>query len=188
MIAPSHFRAPEPTPGPLTAPTYRPLHADELAELRPQFVRFLAAQGIPGDLYERMQREEPERVAELLERFSALVFDDVIRRARYLERRSARQLLVYEAAEDVLRVRGIVVAGDTALDLRREDPPAEMMARLTARGARLKLLSAERAYGEGRPAEVFALLEAGAKLATSSELYDLLNGLASDAQAGKSQT
>ena len=152
--------------------------------MRPQYVRFLAAQGIPADLYERLQREDPARVAELLDQFSAMVFADVIRRSRYLEQRAARQLLVYEAAEEVLRVRGILVVGETALDLRREDAPAEMMARLTAQGAQLKLLSAERAYERGRPAEVFALLESGAKLANSPELYDLLNGLASDAQAG----
>lgn len=81
-------------------------------------------------------------------------------------------------------MRGILVAGETELDLRREDAPAEMMARLTARGAQLKLLAAERAYGESRAADVFALLEAGAKLATTSELYDLLNNLASEAQTG----
>lgn len=69
------------------------------------------------------------------------------------------------------------MAGDTSLDLRRDDPPAEMMARLTARGATLKLVAAERAYRGSRAADLFALLEAGARIASTGELYDMLNDL-----------
>lgn len=106
-----------------------------------------------------------------------MVFDDVLTRARHLEQRAERRLLVYEADADTLRVRGLVVDGESELDLRRDDPPAEMMARLTSRGARLKLVAAERAYVHSRAADLFALLEAGARISTTSELYDLLNGL-----------
>ena len=77
----------------------------------------------------------------------------------------------------------MLVDGDTALDLRRDDPPAEMMARLAAGGARLKLIAAERAYRGSRQADLFALLETGARIATTSELYDLLSGVSGDSAA-----
>ena len=175
-------RKTRPSP-PVNPPTYRPLTPDELAELQPQFVRYLAAQGIPADEWERLRSDAPGRVDDLIARFSAMVFDDVLTRARYLEQRGERQILAYEAGEEVLRVRGVLVDGETTLDLRRGDPPAEMMARLTARGARLKLLAAERAYRGSRRGDLFALLEAGARIATSSELYDLLTGLGGNSEA-----
>ena len=166
------------SPLPRPAVLYRRLLRSELEELEAPFVRFLAAQGIPADEWTKLKVTDEARADQLVDQFSDMVIDDVVTRIQHCERRSERQLLVYRCGEERLEVRGLLVEGDSALDLRRDDPPAEMMARLQGSGARLKLLSAERAYGEaGRKRELFDLLERGSKIARSPELFELLDGL-----------
>ena len=170
---------------------YRRLRRDELTELEPQFVRFLAAQGIPAEEWARIKVADEPRAEVLVDQFSAMVFDDVLRRLEYAELRTRRQLLAFRATAERLEVRGVVIAAESddhratpasdpsaeGLDFRQNLPPDQMMARMQASGVKLKLLSAERAYRPDRASDLFALLESGARIAKTSELFDLLDGL-----------
>lgn len=156
---------------------FRRLTRQELEELEPQFVRFLAAQGIPADDWAKIKVTDEERTNRLIDQFSAMVFDDVLRRAEYMEQRSAKQLLVYRCGAEKLELRGLLIEGESALDFRREEPPHEMMAKLQSSPAKLKVMTAERAYRPDRATDLFNLLEKGARIAKTPELFDLLDGL-----------
>jgi len=157
--------------------TYRRLRREELEELEPQFVRFLAAQSIPGEDWAKMKVTDEARANTLIDQFSNMVFDDVIRRTKYAEQRTERQLLTFKCGDEKLELRGLVVHGETALDLRKEEPPEEMIAKLKLSDANLKIISAERIYRPNREEEVFALLEQQAKISQGPELFDLLDSM-----------
>lgn len=156
---------------------YRRLRREELEELEPQFVRFLAAQGIPGEDWAKMKVTDEERADLLIDQFSNMVFDDVIRRTKYAEQRTEKQLLTFRCGDEKLELRGLVIDGETSLDLRREDPPAEMVAKLKMSDAKLKIISAERVYRPNREVEVFSLLEKQAKISQGPELFELLDSM-----------
>ena len=156
---------------------YRRLRREELEELEPQFIRFLAAQSIPAQDWSKLKVTDEKRANVLIDQFSAMVFDDVIRRTEYAEQRTERQLLTFRCGKEKLELRGIVVEGETTLDLRREESPQEMVARLQMSDAKLKILSAERVYRPDRQSEVFALLEQQAKISQGPELFDLLDSM-----------
>lgn len=156
---------------------YRRLRREELEELEPQFVRFLAAQGIPGGDWAKMKVTDEVRADLLIDQFSNMVFDDVIRRTKYAEQRTEKQLLTFRCGDEKLELRGLVIDGETSLDLRREDPPAEMVAKLKMSDAKLKIISAERVYRPNREVEVFSLLEKQAKISQGPELFELLDSM-----------
>lgn len=156
---------------------YRRLRREELEELEPQFVRFLAAQGIPGGDWAKMKVTDEVRADLLIDQFSNMVFEDVIRRTKYAEQRTEKQLLTFRCGDEKLELRGLVIAGETSLDLRREDPPAEMVAKLKMSDAKLKIISAERVYRPNREVEVFSLLEKQAKISQGPELFELLDSM-----------
>lgn len=156
---------------------YRRLSLEELSELEPQFVRFLAAQSIPGEDWVKIKETKPERADLLIEQFSELVFDDVIRRISYMEQRGKNQLLAFRCNSQNIELRGIFVDGESSFDFRLNEAPAEMMMRIQASGAKLKVASAERLYTPSREQDLFKLLEQGGKIAANAELFDLLDGL-----------
>ena len=154
---------------------YRRLRREELEELEPQFIRFLAAQSIPADDWAKIKVTDEVKSNRLIDQFSEMVFDDVIRRTKFAEQRTKKQLLTFRCGEEKLELRGIVIEGDTSLDFRREEPPHEMVAKLKLSDAKLKILSAERIYRPDRETEVFSLLEQRAKISQGPELFDLLD-------------
>ncbi len=162
---------------------YRRLRRDELEELGTSFTRFLAARGIPADEWARLKIEDEERTNALLDQFSELVFEDVLTRVKLLEQRSATQLLLYRCGAEKIELRGIIVKGTDRVDLRNEfEDPAGMLERLRAGGGKVQLASAERAYrGGDRNADLFELMEKGARIQPDSELFDLLVKLEADA-------
>lgn len=163
---------------------HRRLTRDELEGLQPQFVRFLAAQGIDAELWAKLKVTDEARTGQLLDQFSAMVYDDVLRWAEYLEERSNVQLFVYKCGPDKVELRGLIIRGEAdGLDFRREMPPAEMAAALQRGKARVQVAQAERAYKPDRETDLFHLLERGAKIAPSGSLWDLIDGITATQQA-----
>ncbi len=157
---------------------YRRLDREELEELEPQFVKFLAAQAIPAADWVKLKVTDTTHAGQLLDQFSEMVFDDVIRRITFLEERSAHQLLVYRCGPDRVELRGLLLDPPVpGLDFRQNLPPAELMAAVQATGTSVKVAQAERKYQPARPADLFRLLERGARISRSAELFDLLDGL-----------
>ena len=56
---------------------YRLLDKEELVEMEAEFIRFLATRSIPGPDWEKMKTAQPQRVNDLLEEFSDLVFEKI---------------------------------------------------------------------------------------------------------------
>ena len=157
---------------------YRRLTRDELEELRGPFVRFLAAQGIDAETWTRVKVTDEARAGVLLDQFSAMVYDDVLARAEYLEERSDVQLFVYKCGPDKVELRGLLLRGEAdGLDFRTDVSPDAIVAALQRGRARLQVAQAERAYRPNREEDLFRLLERGAQIAMTGELWSLLDGL-----------
>jgi hypothetical protein len=157
---------------------YRRLRPDELAELEQSFIRFLAVNGYAAPDWEKILRERPAEADARIDEFSDLVFEKVIANVRYLELKRPKYLQCFACEPDKIRMVGLVVEGETALDLTQEDlAPERMMQLLQLSGAKLQLVNAERAYRSSREAEVFELMENGALISQEGGLFHLLESL-----------
>jgi len=146
----------------------------ELEALEPQFVRFLAAQGIPAPDWVKIKVTDEPRAEQLIDQFSQMVYADVLQRCEYLEQRSKNQLLVYKCGPTLLELRGLILVGNHDIDF-RQNLSAEVMGEfLKNESSSMKVVSAQRLYRTDRASELFKLLESGARIGNSSELFDSL--------------
>ena len=157
---------------------FRRLRRDELEEVTPQFVKFLGVNGIDANSWVRIKADDPQRADALILQFSQIVFSGVIERVQYLVQRKARDLRTYRTGPDKIEMRGLLLSGETSVDLTDTTlPPREIFERLRADGAQPKLYSAERAYLPiGRDQDIFLRMEEGA-LIDDGQLFQLLDGL-----------
>ena len=76
----------------LNKPKYKCLTADELQNLEKEFINFLASAQITGSDWEKMKKDEVEKVEELIAVFSDLVYEKVLSKIKFLEYRDTKTL------------------------------------------------------------------------------------------------
>lgn len=74
-------------------------------------------------------------------------------------------------------MNGIVIDGQTSLDLTQDLPPDRMLQMLQLSGAQLKFFSGERSYQKSREEDLFELMEQGALISKDGQLYKALEHL-----------
>lgn len=160
---------------------FRRLSLEELNEVRDQFVKFLAVNGLDAGTWQRLKEREPSAADALILQFSQIVFTGVIEKIRYLTHKKPNDLRTYKTDGERIYMRGILLDGSTSVDFTKDEfTPAEMFQRLKAEEVTPKLYAAERAYLTiGRDQDIFLLMEEGA-LIDDGELYQTLNKVATN--------
>lgn len=149
---------------------FRRLRRDELEEVRPQFVKFLAVNGIDGPSWSEIKINDPAQTDQLILQFSQIVFKGVIDKVEYLMQRSKRDLRTYHCGPEEIKMNGLMIEGTTDLDLSdAKEHPTEMMKKLRRSGASVKLYAGERKYrNSDRDQDIFQLMEQGALISDGS--------------------
>jgi len=153
---------------------YRRLTDEELKEVESQFVRFLAANQVTADDWEKLKQESSEKAERLIEIFSDTVFDKVLDDVEYLEFKTPRDLKTFHFLEDKAIMNGLKVEGETEIDLTQAKSPQQLAQQLRLSGAKLKLYTAEKQYNTSRKMEMFYLMESGALISRTGSLYQSL--------------
>ncbi len=153
---------------------YRRLQLDELKELERDFIKYLAVNAITGEDWEKIKMEKPEQAEAHLDTFSDLIFERTLQSVEYLELKTPKDLRTFHCEQDKISMLGLLVEGETQLDLTRNDGPEQMMQMLQVSGAKLKMYSGQRAYREEREMELFKLMEQGALISRDGGMYKLL--------------
>jgi len=157
---------------------FRRLRRDELEEVKGQFVKFLAVNGIDAGSWQRMKADEPGKADGYILQFSRIVFAGVIEQVKYLVHRRPKDLRTYKTNADKIYMRGVLLDGETSVDFTKTDlPPDELFAKLKADKVTPKIYSAERAYVPiGRDQDIFTIMEGGA-LIDDGALFETLAAL-----------
>ena len=157
---------------------YRRLTIDELEELEQEFVRFLAANTVTSDDWQKIKTTTPERADQLIDIFSDIVFEKIISKTTHLEHRSPQDLKLFECLEDKIKLIGIKVVGINAVDFTKNQSGDEMLQIFkTAPQGSIKMYSAEKAYkNNDRSKELFNMMQSGC-LISKGELFETMSGM-----------
>lgn len=156
---------------------YRRLTAQELTELEKDFVRFLATQSITAEDWESKKVSHPGQVEEYIEIFSDMIFERVLDTVNYLEWKMPQDLRTFFFDQDKIYLQGILLEGNSGFSFTEDLPSEEMVAKMKASGARLKIYRADKPYAKERNLEIFGLMEQGALISKNGEMYHLLTNL-----------
>lgn len=79
---------------------YRLLTREELLELEKEFIDFLILNGITADDWIKVKKNESEGAREIVDLFSDVVFEGIMRKTQFLERRGTEKLEVLQCLHD----------------------------------------------------------------------------------------
>ena len=157
---------------------YRRLNLQELEDLRDDFVRFLAANQVTADDWERLKKEAPDKADALLDLFSDTVFDNVLSKVEYMEYKTPKDIKAFHCQPGKILMLGLMIEGESPLDFTLDQSPQEMMTLLQSSSASLKVYSAEKSYQGSREQELFRMLEHGCLISREGEMYKLFDTIA----------
>jgi hypothetical protein len=158
---------------------YRKLTIEELVGLEKDFIKFLAANGIPGPDWEKIKAEDPEKADQLIELFSDIIFDKTLEQIEYLEFKSPKDIKTFHCQPDKIIMNGIMIEGEAPIDFTQSQDPQEMSELLAGGGGKLKLYTAQKAYHPSKKEELFKMMEGGALISKDGALFKTLESLKS---------
>ena len=146
---------------------YTRLTKEQLEELHPEFINFLATQSITADEWTQIKEKQPEVAEQEIDVFSDLVWEGVLNRASYLENISPQQFFLFQLGEKDMTVI-VIKSMDETIDI--TTPAGYQWLQQNYSGDQVEFLTATKAYAGERNADVFTLINQGA-IITKGEVY-----------------
>ena len=147
--------------------TYARLTKEQLEELHPEFINFLATQSITAEEWEDIKANKPEVAEEEIDIFSDLVWENVLTKAKYLEHISPNQMHLFELREDKMALIAVKVNKE-GIDITSKEGYAWLRENLGDDD--VVFMSASKEYSEKPNQDKFKLIQQGAVI-TKGDLY-----------------
>jgi len=146
---------------------YTRLTKEQLEELHPEFINFLATQSITGDEWETIKRDKPKVAEEELDIFSDLVWEGVLGKVSYLENISDKQMHLFHLTDKEMKLISVKVM-NPEIDL--TTPVGFDWFKRNWQSDFVEYLTASKAYTDDKNVDKFLLLQQGAVI-TKGDLY-----------------
>lgn len=140
---------------------YRRLTFDELKELEKEFVEYLVLNGIVAEDWERMKKEEKEKAEKIIDLFSDVIFESILRKVEYLEFREAKEIKTFQCLNDRLVLVGLSAHSQNDADFTSS---SYIQKAIQSPPETLKIYTKEKTYSKSREMELFEMTEAGATI------------------------
>ena len=155
---------------------FRRLRKDELQELEAEFIRFLSANTVTGDDWERLKKEQSERADNLIDLFSDIVFEKILKKLEYLEFKAPKDIRTFHCEADRMVMFGLKVEGQSTIDFTQNQDPLQMIQSVQDSHSKVQLYRAEKTYSKERELELFEMMEQGC-LISKGELFNTLKNI-----------
>lgn len=147
---------------------YARLPMGDLKDLEKEFIDFLALNGIVAKEWERLKKEENEKAEVIIDQFSDVVWEGVLRKVEVVEKRSKDTLTICRHVDGKL-ITAFVKAKNEALDLQQDEVVSSLLSDPTQYTVSLRTDD----IAIPVPEYFFALIRAGYKISESSQYKEL---------------
>lgn len=141
-------------------PKYRHLTKEELDALQKEFVEFLVVNGITADKWTTIKEHNIEVAEEIIEQFSDVVWEGVLRKAKFLELKNPKELLTFQCLPDKLILMGMKVK-DPDVDITTQSGFEQLKQDKLA----TTFYTSEKKYFKKREEELFEMIQNGCEIA-----------------------
>lgn len=146
---------------------YARLTKEQLEELHPEFINFLATQSITADEWATIKEKQPLVAEEEIDVFSDLVWEGVLTKAQYLEHISPNQMHLFFLRENNMALIAIKINKEN-IDITTAEGYGWLKENLGDDD--VVFMSASKDYSEDRNGDKFKLIREGAVI-TRGDLY-----------------
>ena len=138
------------------------LTTEELQELEKEFIEFLILNGIAAKDWLSIKTEHPQKAMRMVELFSDVVFNRILRQTRFLERREQKELKTLQCLDEKFILVGLNASKIHDANLSDEN---YMKAAIADPPSGLEIYTSDIAYNKSREEEIFDLVENGFEIA-----------------------
>jgi len=146
---------------------YTRLTKQQLEELHPEFINFLATQSITADEWSELKVQKPSVTEDELDVFSDLIWEGVLTKVSFLENISKSHMHLFHCVEKEMKLISVKVM----------NPDIDLTTRIgfdwfkkNWRSDFVEYLTASKAYSEDSSLDKFKLIEQGTVI-TKGDLY-----------------
>ena len=148
---------------------YRLLTPEELKGLEKDFVDYLVVNGIVADDWVKMKNEDPAAAQKVIDLFSDVVFEKILRGIEFLEIYEKQRVRTFKCAADEIHM--ITMEAENALaDFTN---PSYISSAMANPPDDLLVYQTEKPYNKERELEIFDMIENGC-LVSNGNLYNAL--------------
>jgi cag pathogenicity island protein 24 len=150
---------------------YKRLTTEELTALEKEFIQFLSANTVTKLDWEKLINDNSEKVEELIELFSDIVWDKSIENIKYLEFCGEKNLKTFYCGQDNIVLRGLTIQSEQGSFITQT--LAELLDLNSKNQIELGFISSEKDYQPNRNQEIFYMIKNGCTISTP-ELFESL--------------
>jgi hypothetical protein len=143
---------------------YRRLTDEELKLLENDFVRFLAANSIQAQDWQKTKSDSPEKVDELLDVFSNTVLEKVYSKANYLLIVNPNEIHAFKMGKTSAQLIGVKFKDNNVNLLKDENLKTLLSSQESFLSLKPELFILEKKYDKPKAEEVFFLVNQGAEV------------------------
>ncbi|GLR16253.1 DUF6495 family protein [Portibacter lacus] len=149
---------------------YRLLNKEELKGLEKEFVEYLVVNGIAAEDWESMKRETPNSAERIVDLFSDVVFEKILRNVKFLEIHEKKSIRTFSCGSEEIELITMELETDDAdftnpnfISQAMLNPPKDLLVYRT-----------EKPYSDARELEIFKMIENGC-LVSNGKLHQTLS-------------
>ncbi|WP_291864335.1 DUF6495 family protein [Maribacter sp.] len=147
---------------------YTRLTKEQLEELQPEFINFLATQTITGEEWKKLKEDKPEVAEDEVDVFSDLIWEGVLTKVTHLENISADQMHLFSLEEKEMKLISVKIR-NPEVDLTNKEGFSWF--KKNWQSDFVDYLTASKAYTGDKNLDKFQLIKQGATI-TKGDLYN----------------
>lgn len=156
---------------------YRRLDLAELQHLESDFIRFLASNHITAEDWQKLKKENKDKVDRLVDIYSDIVWERTLPTVQYLEFVNATDCKAFYCTDNHIQLIGMSIDKSTGIDLRNHHLVTTLPDIAAQYGQAITYYQSKKLYQKERNQEVFDLLESGCLIAQQGHLFQLLTAM-----------
>lgn len=146
---------------------YIRLTKEQLEEMHPEFINFLASQSITAEEWDSIKKNKPEVAEQELDVFSDLVWEGVLGKVEYLEHFSAQHMFLFKVGESKISMISVEVE-NKSIDI--TTPAGYKWLQNNFMKDEVNLYSSSKNLSADRNNDIFVLIRQGASI-TQGDLF-----------------
>lgn len=150
---------------------YTRLTKEQFKELHQEFINFLATQSITASEWETIKKVKPKVAEQELDVFSDLIWEGVIKNARFLENTSPQQLFLFKLEEQEIHLISVRIL-DHSIDITTAEGYAWLQQNFASDN--VEFYTASKNYSDDKNKDIFSLILQGA-IITKGSLYQFFD-------------
>ena len=149
---------------------YSRLSLQDLQDLETEFVEFLVLNGIPAEDWEELKKQDSDKVEQVIDHFSDVIWESVLRKTEIVEHRRKEKLTICRVENGKL-ITLLIRSSDPELDFTK---PADLKTVFEDVNKHVVSLQTDE-IEKSEPEQLFELLEVGFYISKDPEYMKLLD-------------